>query len=390
MKNKGFTLVELIVVIAVISIIMLIGVPAFAQIVERMKVRSDKASASEIGKALTAREGLVPEEKKLPYYPTLTRYDQIDDIDSYISPDHRPQSIKNGYYFATALNVNNSKKILVGIGKKEMPVTDRVYNSSKESGWAYIESEKIDEFLSTNSSLLNENVTMPENYEIEANKSEENKSENFANLQVGQYVQYTPPAIDSGFARTKNWQIFSIEGNTVALISADSVGSLTLGGSEGYSGAVGVLNNISAMYVDGNYISGSKALGSTPGVSVANITTPLTYEDSVVDLPYEDNTHKTDVSFIAGNKSLQIGKEVWLGSRYIVKNSQGTFFTVRYLDVNNIANGQSLYLAKQDTTTEHLGEKTCGVRPIIYLAPGVKIGNGKGTVESPYKLYKEN
>ncbi len=51
-SNKGFTLVELIIVIAILAIIMLIAIPNFAGIQRRMQVRADKATAAEIGKAV--------------------------------------------------------------------------------------------------------------------------------------------------------------------------------------------------------------------------------------------------------------------------------------------------------------------------------------------------
>ena len=111
MKNKGFTLVELIVVIAVISILMLIGVPAFAQIVERVKVRSDKVSAAEIGKAICIREIDVKEDKRVPYYPTVVRYDNLERIEEYLSKEYRPQSMKDGYFFVTALQIEGIKRI---------------------------------------------------------------------------------------------------------------------------------------------------------------------------------------------------------------------------------------------------------------------------------------
>ena len=51
-NNKGFTLVELIIVIAILAIIMLIAIPNFSGIQQRMQVRADKSTAAQIGKAV--------------------------------------------------------------------------------------------------------------------------------------------------------------------------------------------------------------------------------------------------------------------------------------------------------------------------------------------------
>lgn len=165
MKNKGFSLIELVVVITIISIIMLIGVPAFAQITERMKIRSDRASASEIGKALVVREELVPVEEKIEYYPTITRCDTISNINEYVSKEHKPQSLEDGYFFATAIEVNNIKKILVGIGKDGMTITNKVYNGPEALGWAFVQSYEVNEFLEQNKDLLSEAIVIPKTEE---------------------------------------------------------------------------------------------------------------------------------------------------------------------------------------------------------------------------------
>ncbi len=51
-NNRGFTLVELIIVIAILAIIMLIAIPNFSGIQQRMQVRADKATSAQIGKAV--------------------------------------------------------------------------------------------------------------------------------------------------------------------------------------------------------------------------------------------------------------------------------------------------------------------------------------------------
>ena len=386
MKNKGFSFVELILVLAVLSILMLIGVPTFGRMVERMKVKTDKVSASEIGNALVMRELSVPDEKKIEYYPVIKRYDELENVENYISKDYRPQSMKDGYFFVTALQVDNVKRILVGIGKKEMPVTNVAYNNSDEAGWVYIEAGEIGKFLVSNGNLLNEEIVMPENYkpEKESNKEEVAVSK----LEVGDYVEYNPTklsySVTSGSytstftpKQAKKWQVFSVSGNTIALISADSVGGLTLDGKEGYRDSVGLLNEIANAYVDNNFTTSGRALGSGAGsVEIIDeendaITWEKTYREGKNGLPYKDLLHKDDKKILNDNPVLQINKDIWFASRQVIPSEEHTYFAVRYFSAINEEATHSLYISRKNETSESLGSKEFGVRPIVYLSTDV-------------------
>ena len=162
MKNKkGFTLMELIIVIAILAVIMLIGTVAYSGIQERAKVRSDKATAAQIGKALTAREVDIGKEKPLEYYPTITKYDELPEIETYIAKDIKPQSMKDGNFIATAIQTENGKKIIVGIGKEGEEIKNNTYTNSKESGWAWSEEIEIGDFLEENKDKLQQEETPP-------------------------------------------------------------------------------------------------------------------------------------------------------------------------------------------------------------------------------------
>ena len=162
-RNKAFTLVELIIVIAILAIIMLIGSVAYSGVQERTKVRADKATAGQIGKALVIREVDVPKEKGIALYPNITRYDQIENIENYVSKDIKPQSMKDGYFFATSFITENGKKIVVGIGKAGEEIKDNIYTDSKKGGWAWSEDVEISEFIEENiEEIEKEEVILPE------------------------------------------------------------------------------------------------------------------------------------------------------------------------------------------------------------------------------------
>lgn len=154
-NKKGFTLVELIIVIAILAIIMLIAIPNFSGIQQRMQVRADKSTAAQIGKAVrvwftdyTTDKGLVaaaPEGTIIPVagknadddvlegLPTaddtaVVEYGSLAGISGYISTGKTPDSLKDGvggaqeenqYYCITLTDDATSAgaKILVSICK---------------------------------------------------------------------------------------------------------------------------------------------------------------------------------------------------------------------------------------------------------------------------------
>ena len=147
-SNKGFTLVELIIVIAILAIIMLIAIPNFSGIQQRMQVRADKATAAQIGKAVrvwftdcTTDPSLVsgdtddtlkPSELAVITFPTATtfsvpatkEYSALCGINGYMSQGQKPSSMKTGnetdtsqqyVVFLSAAATNVAAKIVVMI-----------------------------------------------------------------------------------------------------------------------------------------------------------------------------------------------------------------------------------------------------------------------------------
>ena len=188
-SNKGFTLVELIIVIAILAIIMLIAIPNFSGIQQRMQVRADKATAAQIGKAVrvwftdyTTDAGLVKAAAKEPTAATpgsvapeaytavtangenhsftalpvgaaaATSYENLVHIDEYISKGQKPTSLKtsnvtdeNQFYgvVLTQAATNSAAKIAIVITNPSTTVdvssvTEASYDGSTP-GVAYIE-----------------------------------------------------------------------------------------------------------------------------------------------------------------------------------------------------------------------------------------------------------
>jgi len=140
-NNKGFTLVELIIVIAILAIIMLIAIPNFSGIQQRMQVRADKATAAQIGKAVriwyteyqsdpafkatvgtavgtNAADGFLPGPGA-----NMIQIAWVKDLDGYVDSTLEPTSLRTSTgtseesqkYLVGLTGAGTSEKIIVGI-----------------------------------------------------------------------------------------------------------------------------------------------------------------------------------------------------------------------------------------------------------------------------------
>lgn len=168
-RNEGFTLVELVIVIAVLAIIMLIAIPNLSGIQQRMQVRADKASAAQIGKAVRIwytdkyaaknqyeiPELIDSEDNSVKIIP----YTELGGIEEHIAGGLVANSLLNngtngGRYYVTVIYTGISLKFLVGIDGEPNdagiapnlviptsdPVTDADITYNGEGpGWVYLE-----------------------------------------------------------------------------------------------------------------------------------------------------------------------------------------------------------------------------------------------------------
>jgi type IV pilus assembly protein PilA len=122
-RKKGFTLIEMIIVIAIIGIIAAIAVPKFSSIQKDAKIKADISSAKVIAdatKALLAREGIT----EVGGYGLTT--DIGDDIKGYIEVEPIPKAIKDEKF---NVQINDNDDVFVTVNGVELyPIADETYS----------------------------------------------------------------------------------------------------------------------------------------------------------------------------------------------------------------------------------------------------------------------
>ena len=125
-KNKGFTLIELIIVIAVIGIVAAIAVPKFGNIQQDAKIKADIASAKVIAdatRALMAKDGIVTSG-----YSTPSKLGE--DIKGYIEVEPAVKAIKGGEF---NVQIDDKDNVFVTVDKfKLYPIPDKDYPVAKK------------------------------------------------------------------------------------------------------------------------------------------------------------------------------------------------------------------------------------------------------------------
>ena len=182
-SNKGFTLIELIIVIAILGIVALIAIPNLAGIRQRAQINADIRTAEQLGKAIriweTDRDASA--ERILPSLKNSdTNIDNIivelnennvtvggnaglfKDLTDYIALPDAPKSWQGGGNGAYYVSTTGDNRIVVGISKAGETISNltatledhptsliegsansrqitEVYYDGVRAGWCYLE-----------------------------------------------------------------------------------------------------------------------------------------------------------------------------------------------------------------------------------------------------------
>lgn len=191
-SKKGFTLVELIIVIAILGIIALIAVPSLTGVQKRSQVNADVRTAEQIGKAVRVwlTDGNINETRAREAYIrnqymalTAMDTDTVKDVqanvgeglEDYISLTYQPNLAGYNYYVGL---ING--KVTVGIGETDgLTYTSAVTGASPAPAegtsaiYEYPACEPTDDddafiaYVEGISTLLEENVKLALGMEVE-------------------------------------------------------------------------------------------------------------------------------------------------------------------------------------------------------------------------------
>jgi len=404
MKRKnGFTLVELVIVLAVLAIIIAIAVVGYAGIQQRSKVKSDRLSAQVIAKSIVMRETMFPGANKdeIPYFPKIIKYNELNYIEEFISNRYVPQGLLNSYYYVSKLLTALGERVIVGVAGEEVESIEGIYDGSGP-GWIYYEDGSVPAGSAVEV-VRGSNLDWNKKEEIEETNPSFSAGSLASAVNFGDYVEYSPSLsyhksekAENGFGLQEfdptdykgGWRVLSVkEDGSVVLISAKSVTTFSLQDKAGYQNAVSALNSLCTAYVNPKYaISGRSVGGGTVGV------TPEPYyfysefkRDEDIPPPWSDDSYLSDLE--AMGSLADINEQYWIASRDATTQEANSNFIVRYVNSSGQDRGYTLYYATQ--SGDGMYNDTIGVRAVITLKSSVDAGEGDGSVERPWQLVGE-
>lgn len=111
-RKKGFTLIEILIVISIIAVLAAIAVPKYTSIQKDAKVKADIASAKVIADATAA---LIAQEKITGTYKTAAA-EISTDITGYLQSNPVVKAIDGGKFFVS-IDANDNVFVTVGTSK---------------------------------------------------------------------------------------------------------------------------------------------------------------------------------------------------------------------------------------------------------------------------------
>ena len=217
------------------------------------------------------------------------------------------------------------------------------------------------------------------------------------NPKPGQWIDYPQPSVaftvttnqsgsDEGNQNfntanyTTGWRILYNDSRGIQIISAGPVVALKTRGQVGYNNLVSTLNFVAGKYVNSNYASRGRSVGSNPS-SPGGITATTTYNGYSTVNP--DSYYTTDVNQLRAANMLNIGSPYHLASRSREANSANVYCGEWVVESDGSLNYPDLFYINRSTNTVALHNISYyGVRAVITLKPGVKVSSGDGSTKA--------